>query len=139
METKFKLQPWQEKLLVDIESYTGKPAELTVMMAGRNVGKSTFSAAALHRLMKDIYERPLEDLVLSEGKVFGARYYTIEPVGGNWKHMEDWCKQAFGNPAEVWEAQDFMWPEVGRWYMNNRKFWFRNEKDRDWFIIRWQS
>jgi hypothetical protein len=26
-----------------------------------------------------------------------------------------------------------------RWYSNNRKFWFRSERDRDWFIIKWRS
>jgi hypothetical protein len=26
-----------------------------------------------------------------------------------------------------------------RWYMNNRKFWFKTEKDRNWFMLRWSS
>lgn len=139
-----KVQPWQEKILVDIESGGIKPGEMYVMMAGRNVGKSTFSSAAFKRLWDDIYkERQIEDLVLSEAKVHGARYYTVEPVGGNWSAMTDWCTSTFGEAAEVWDIkstdEQFIWPETGRWYKNNRKFWFRNERDRDWFIIKWRS
>jgi hypothetical protein len=25
-----------------------------------------------------------------------------------------------------------------RWYMNNSKFWFRDKKDLEWFLLRWQ-
>lgn len=134
------LQPWQKKILVDIESGGLKPGEMNVMMAGRNVGKSHFSAQAFKRLWDDIYkERPIEDLIQSEGKVFGARYYCVEPVGGNWSSMSAWCRESFGSPAEIWEAHNFIWPDCGRWYENDRKFWFRNERDRDWFIIRWRA
>ena len=31
-----------------------------------------------------------------EGRVFGARYYTVESVGGNWWEMECWCFDTFG-------------------------------------------
>ena len=135
-----KLYPWQEKLLVDIESGGVKPGEMVVMMSGRQIGKSQFSAQAFKRLWDDIYkERPVEDLIMNEGTVFGAKYFTVEPIGGNWKDMEAWAKQSFGEPADIWEKDKFMWPECGRWYMNNRKFWFRNERDRDWFIIKWRA
>jgi hypothetical protein len=137
-----KLQPFQEKIFMDIESGGSKPGEMTVMMASRNTGKSTFaaSAAALRRLIDDaLKEKPLTDLVLTESKVFGARYYTIEPVGGNWDDMQAWCKQSFGEPAEVWEAHKFIWPDCGRWYVNDRRFWFRDIKDRDWFVMRWSA
>ena len=135
------LHPWQKKLLIDIEAGGFKPGEMNIMMAGRQVGKSMFTAQALSRLMEDIMNRPVEQLILDEGKVYGARYYTVEPVGGNWVDMEAWCIQSFGEAAEVWDLKDttYIWPEQGRWYKNNRRFWFRNEKDRDWFVIRWNS
>lgn len=134
MET--KIFPWQEKLLVDIKTGGWKPGEMVVMMAGRNTGKSQMAAYA--RLFKDIYaQRPVEDLVLSEGKVHGARYHCVAPVGGNWKEMEDWCKECFGEPGDMWESDDWCWPETARWLQNNRKFWFRNERDRTVFIMRW--
>jgi hypothetical protein len=37
------MQPWQEKLLVDIESGGLKPGEMFVMMSGRNIGKSVLN------------------------------------------------------------------------------------------------
>jgi hypothetical protein len=91
--------------------------------------------------MNDLQNQPITGLVTSEGTVYGARYYCVEPIGGNWKDMEEWCTKSFGDAASVWDLKDttYIWPELGRWYMNDRRFWFRNVKDRDWFIIRWNS
>lgn len=135
MSESAELEPWQQRAL---EKFKGKG---TLQITGRQTGKSYFSAQALKRLMEDLQNRPVEDLIQSEGRVFGARYHTIEPVGGNWVEMEAWCTQTFGEPAEVWDLKDtqYIWPEMGRWYKNDRKFWFRNERDRDWFIIKWHS
>ena len=71
---------------------------------------------------------------LSEGKIFGEQYYTVEPVPyGAWHDMELWCKKTFGCPPAngVWEPH-------GRWYMNNSKFWFRDKKDLEWFVLKWE-
>lgn len=108
-----------------------------VMITGRHQGKSV--SQAYKRLFDDIYNNPVRDLVLGEGKVYGSRYYTIEPQGGNWLDMESWCLDTFGGPGtHIWG--DNKAPEPAqRWYMNNRKFWFRNQKDRDWFILRWSA
>lgn len=133
-----KMYPWQEELINDLTH--GR--EIKLMMAGRRVGKSVFTAQAIKRLMDDLNNRPVEDLVLAESRFAGARYYTVEPIGGNWIEMERWCKKVFGDAAEVWDSKNpsnqFMWPEIGRWYMNNRKFWFREEKDRTMFVLRWR-
>lgn len=137
-----KLHPWQKQLIVDIESYSkGKSAgEMTILMSGRNAGKSMFSSAAFKRLWDDIYKaQPVKNLILTEGRVHGSRYYCVEPEGGVWMDMEEWCREVFGEPGEIWPQQDFVWPEIPRWMQNNRKFWFRSEKDRDWFIIRWNA
>jgi hypothetical protein len=51
--------------------------------------------------------------------------------------MEAWSIETFGSAIDsIWEAS----PDLiyGRWYMNNSKFWFRNEEDRTWFMLRWQ-
>ena len=123
---------WQEDFIERLQGV--KPGEMMVMMAGRNVGKS-----AIAQLWRDIHEtKPVSDLVLSEGKVYGAKYYCVEPIGGSWPEMVAWAKTTYGDPAEVWEAHKFMWPDCGRWYMNDRKFWFRDEKDRTMFILRWR-
>lgn len=134
------MHEWQKKILMDIESGGFKPGEMVVMMSGRGVGKSMFTAQAVARLIKDINSRPIEELVLSEGRVNGARYYCVEPVGGNWIEMETWCQTVLGESGEIWTIKnedEFGWPEQNRWYANNRKFWFRNEKDRTMFIMRW--
>ena len=134
-----KLQPWQEDLVKGVM----QGREIKLMMAGRRTGKSMFSAQALQRLWDDISNRPVEDLILSESRFAGTRYYTVEPVGGNWLDMETWCVETFGAPSDVWDSINpdgqFIWPECGRWYKNNRKFWFREVKDRDWFLLKWRS
>ena len=78
---------------------------------------------------------------IHEGTVFGEKYYTVDPdiksdrlllYHESWHDMENWCKKTFGCPPAngVWEPH-------GRWYMNNSKFWFREKKDLEWFLIRW--
>lgn len=125
---------WQQELIEKMTQYKGKGL---VQITGRNVGKSAFSAQALKRLWEDIAWSPVQNIVLAEGKVYGARYYTAEPVGGNWREMEAWCYEMFGN------AGDALWGEKApqpayRWYMNNRKFWFRDEQDRMIFVLKWR-
>jgi len=127
-----KLQPWQERMIDAVRQ--GK--ELKIMMSGRGVGKSHLSAQAFKRLMDDINHSPVENLILSEGTVFGARFFCVEPVGGSWLDMETWCLDTFGSASNIWDMQNNNY-EVGRWYMNDRKFWFRNERDRNWFTIKW--
>jgi hypothetical protein len=83
-------------------------------------------------------------LELDEGRVFGARYWLVHPVpswnligdwGGidAWHKMVEWCVEVFG-PTPL----DGVWTPGARWYANNARFYFRNEADRDWFLLRWQ-
>ena len=130
------IQPWQMDMLKKLEGM--KPGEMSIMMAGRRVGKSAFSAQALKRMMDDINNRPVEDLLLSEGRVHGARYHCIEPIGGNWREMEAWCFKQFGDVGNNIGWRESENPQCYRWYMNNRKFWFRNEADRTMFILKWR-
>ena len=75
-------------------------------------------------------------LHIDEGRVYGARYYTVEPVNASaqWPEMMEWMVETFG-PSPI----DGVWTPGARWYANNAKFWFRNKKDLDWFVIRWSS
>ena len=133
------IQPWQLRMLDKMTQYKGK--ESTIFASGRNMGKSMFSAQALARLMDDLNSRPVDNLVLSEGKVYGSRYYCVEPIGGNWRAMEDWCIQSCGeSTGSIWAEQvDKKVPQPGeRWYGNNRKFWFRDEQDRMMFVLKWR-
>ena len=129
------LQPWQMDLLDKMTKYKGKGA---LQITGRQMGKSAFSAQALKRLMDDLQNRPVEELNLSEGTVYGAGYYTVEPVGGNWLAMETWCLETFGSgDTPIWGESKAPEP-AQRWYKNNRKFWFQDEKDRMLFVLKWR-
>ena len=73
------------------------------------------------------------ELQLSEGRVYGARYLTVHPNNGSkWNEMMAWMVSTFGPSAE-----DGVWTPNMRWYANNSKFWFREEKDLTMFILRW--
>ena len=132
MSESAELEPWQQHAL---NQFKGRG---TVQITGRNAGKSHWTNQAIKRLMEDLASRPIEDLVLSEGTVYGSRYYCVEPIGGHWVDMEVWCIETFGNCGDNIWGQEMKTPNPGqRWYSNNRKFWFQEQKDRDWFILRW--
>lgn len=131
-----QIYPWQIDMLKKMSQYKGRGL---IQMTGRQAGKSVLNSAAFQRMWNDLYaERPVTDLILTETKLHGARYYCVQPEGGNWKDMEAWTKQTFGEPGDVWPSQDFAWPESPRWVQNNRKFWFRNEADRTMFVMKWR-
>ena len=68
------------------------------------------------------------------GTVYGQDYLTVAPMNaeGQWSDMMAWVVDTFG-PTDSMGA----WAQDQRWYVNNAKFWFRNAKDRDWFVLRW--
>ena len=74
---------------------------------------------------------PKMSLILSENKIHGARYYTVRPIFADWEGMEKWAIETYGKDSSIWESN------CGRWYMNDSMFWFRNERDRTMFILRW--
>jgi hypothetical protein len=134
------LYPWQENILDQVMNGGVKPGQLTIMTSGRAMGKSHFTQQTISRLMDAINSIPISELVLSEGTVYGARYYCVAPVGGIWREMEDWCIDTYGtSTGSIWaESYSKQAPVAGeRWYGNNRKFWFRKESDRTLFILRW--
>lgn len=77
----------------------------------------------------------------SEGRVFGARYWTVHPViepvwdqdPQDWRDMIAWVVETFGPTAK-----DGVFTPGQRWYVNNAKFWFRDEKDVMVFLLKWQ-
>ena len=134
------LYEWQKGLFTTAVGF--KPGEMAIMTAGNGTGKSVLASTQFQTMWNSIFNpkpEPISDLILEESRASGARYYTVEPVGGTWADMEAWCRTAFGEPGDLWATQDFVWPEAARWMQNNRKFWFRSIKDRDWFIMRWRS
>ena len=128
------IQPWQLNMLDNMTKYKGKGV---VQLTGRQTGKSQFTSQAFQRLWDEIHNRPVEELKLSQGTVYGSRYYCVEPVGGNWAQMEIWCWEHFGH------SEGCIWGETApepamRWYMNNRKFWFRDQADQLMFVMKWR-
>lgn len=78
-------------------------------------------------------------MLLGHGTVYGAQYYTVAPTmaGVSWRDMSAWCSEIFGpSTGNIWGGGTNAPGE--RWYQNNAKFWFRDESDRDWFMLRWQ-
>ncbi len=132
---------WQMDMLKKLQGL--KPSEMTITMSGRNIGKSILSSQqAIDRLMRDLMNHPVQKIVLAEGTVYGKRYYTAEPVGGNWREMESWCSEMFGETGSIWNidqpAENQTPIPNSRWYMNNRKFWFRDDQDRMIFVLKWR-
>lgn len=67
-----QLQPWQQKMIVDIESGGFKSNELMVVMSGRQTGKSLISQ---YYQYLDFMKHPYK--CLSESKVDGEIWYTV--------------------------------------------------------------
>jgi hypothetical protein len=74
-------------------------------------------------------------LEYSTGKVFGKEYLTVAPMNAEeyWNDMIEWMVTTFGPLDDI---KGTFTPNQ-RWYVNNAKFWFRDQKDRDWFVLRW--
>jgi hypothetical protein len=68
------------------------------------------------------------------GTICGQEYLSVAPMNaeGKWSDMMEWMVNSFG-PTPF----DSIWMPDQRWHVNNAKFWFRDAKDRDWFILRW--
>lgn len=78
------------------------------------------------------YPGVVRQLISDTGTVYGKTYLTICPVGYNWQELTNWLTDTFGSTSE-----DGVWTPSMRWYINNDKIWFKNSKDRDWFVLRW--
>lgn len=125
------MQNWQETIINGF-----KPGELAIVTGGRQSGKSQMQAYM--RLWNDIHYQPVSDLKLSEGTVYGSRYYCVEPVGGSWIEIQEWCFNQFGDSGKhIWGSNEVPAPQE-RWYTNNRKFWFRDDADQLMFVMRWR-
>lgn len=119
------INQWQLDLIERLQGY--KPGEMAVMMPVQRTRKSQ-----LMKMWNEIYYQEVPCVELSEGRVFDYPYYTAEPKGIPWNDMEVWCKETFGPTPDVG-----MWEPSARWYMNGGRFWFREEKDRMLFVLRW--
>jgi hypothetical protein len=58
----------------------------------------------------------------------------------DWNTMMTWCEETFGPTGSLWAETKSLTPEPNqRWYANNSRFWFLEEKDLNWFVLRWME
>ncbi len=71
-------------------------------------------------------------------KIYGRPYYEISPIvsSGEWNSMMSWCVETFG-PSGT-ELKPGVWAPDQIWYANNARFLFREEQDRNLFLLKWQ-
>jgi hypothetical protein len=79
--------------------------------------------------------------IKSTGSVYGIPYKIIQyPEDHSYKNQEFlrpinlWCWDTFGQRGEVYDGPGI----PHRWYYQRNVFWFRDERDYEWFILRWQ-
>lgn len=92
-------------------------------------------------LFNDIMEIQHKECVLSQGTVYGVQYHCVEPRGISWREMERWALDRFGKPGSIWDIRrpDDIAPEPNsRYYMNDSKFWFKDQNDLLIFLMRWR-
>lgn len=55
-----------------------------------------------------------------------------DPYGRAWfPHVDAWCEQTFGR-MDLWGADD-----VNGWRRMRNKYFFTEQKHREWFVLRW--
>jgi hypothetical protein len=85
------------------------------------------------------------ELILSTGTVYGQPYYTVHPSldwvistemsNQYWRNVEEWCINTFGKSGT--QDKPGVWSPYQKWYYNDAKFWFKEKKDLEWFILKW--
>ena len=101
-----------------------------------------YSKTALTKMMAQTLQDFSEGYKLepSIGKVYGQDYYCVRPYGFMWDNIiwadfADWCKENMGSCGSGNENCAAL--PNHRWYDHHGRFWFRDEKDRIMFIMRW--
>lgn len=71
--------------------------------------------------------------VIAQSTVYGIKYY-LAIVNAYSDEKLDWCVENFGETST--SRRQFQKPNE-RWYASNNYFYFLNEKDYMWFILKW--
>jgi hypothetical protein len=123
-----ELHPWQAEV---IKQFNVKHTVST----GRQLGKSWVNYM-MQQAMDDLVDNPVQALICDTGTIFNYPAVTVRPIGGNWRLMVNWCVETFGPESRVLEL--LAEPErAGRWYTQDRVFWFSEPRDREWFVLKW--
>ena len=92
-------------------------------------------------LLDELEAQTHRECVLSRGTVYGVDYHCVEPRGIPWGDMEQWAEKQFGKPGSIWDIRRPYYetpPPNSRYYMNDSKFWFKDQQDLITFLLRWQ-
>lgn len=68
---------------------------------------------------------------------FDLDYHVVQLIVNykEWEQMSDWCIKTLGVCST--ENGPGIWTPKQRWYVNNGKFWFREQGDMEWFMLTW--
>ena len=119
-----------------VNQMTQFKGKVLATLTGRGSGKG-WTKQAVNRLIDDLGPFKLK---LDQIEFNGESYYEVKPVGWmhkdelQWNDMLTWVVETFGPTAK-----DGIWTPGQRWYCNNARFYFKDIKDRDWFVLRWSS
>jgi hypothetical protein len=78
-----------------------------------------------------------------QNTVYGKPYHmiTVPNRGQEWGTQVRWCDEQFGQTTSsithAEGAKKRMSLPDERWYTNGSHFWFRDEADYVWFLLRW--
>ena len=146
----YPMQPYQQALWNTVSSGF-KAGQMMIISAGRHSGKSYLNQLYGNNLCQEIMltgQHNLKELgffvdphypktkaalnrLMPKYKFSRAKWYESK-LYKNVDNALDWCEQHFGkepNHPDAWS----------RWYFNvDRKFRFRDEKDYEWFLLRWE-
>lgn len=77
-----------------------------------------------------------DELHIGYDPTYNQPYWVQPELGGlfsrrheRYQEINDWCNQTFGASTEGWNNP--------RWSASNRKYWFKYEKDRTLFVMKW--
>jgi len=119
-----ELYPFQQKLLIDIESGGVKPGELMVMMSGRQQGKSKIMQYAT--LWNDIMDKPVE---LLWQKLPGRKLKAY--TDGTGRGLRD---------QDMDEVQQWLWTNIPTAKRLSFDMWlFKEDKHITMFLMKWSS
>ena len=85
----------------------------------------------------DIYSKDQKDqMTIGYSPEYNQPYWAEPTLGGpfsrrhkKYQEIHDWAIKTFGDSNDKWNNP--------RWSASNRKYWFKYEKDRTLFVMKW--
>ena len=130
----YPFQTYQQALYNKISQGGFKTGAMQIISSGRQSGKSIYYNNLCKEIMLPGYPKTSIALkkLMPKYQFSRANWYVADY---NWIHqgeVYEWCTQQFGPHP--------MYPDAwSRWYNKySEKIHFRDEKDYEWFVLKWQ-